>query len=690
MKNIYLFFIALLTVCASLKGQVAVTATSGAFSGSYPTLKAAFDAINNGDHQGAINIRINASTTEVATARLNASGGTAHYSRIHIRPTLACTISGNIAGPLIELNGADSITFEGRVGGIGTVRSLTIRNLYYLSNSFGNTSTIKLCNSARANKLRYLNLEGASQGYYSGTVYIGYGSNSYNIIENNDIGPAGGKLPSVAIHALPDQSYNGPAGAYNVIADNMIHDFFSTTDRSSGILIDSYNTNTTISGNSIYMTTPVTGQLMFVLSFIGIGEGTADTIRNNFIGGSAPLAGGGPAVFNEGISILAINAGSRTYDTSVIEGNVVRNFQLNNNAANRSAMFEGIRASGMPAVKITGNTVGSPDSTGNITVSYTGPVVSGLARVAGINVEFGSIYRGAIIADNTVGGLTLNGAAAENARIQGIIIATNSNTIIERNIIGGQVPGSLQLNAGSGTVEGISMTVQGSGYQYTCRQNIIRHLYNNCSGTTDAIVRGIYTFLQRVEGTDAACYITGNRITHLHNTASSALNGSVQGVYNNAEVNTIKAFVNSHISGNTIDTLSSETNGYTSVVMGIGSQGPHNRFLDIDSNTIHTLFNAAPNTNTVSTAAVQGIGTNLPYKAPVNVIGNKIYDLESATAEASTVIGVNSAHKSNLYAYTLSKNQIYDLRKSNSGTGVVLGVSLRGTSGTGRFLSAII
>jgi len=44
MKKIYQIFIALLTISASLKGQVTVTATGGAFSGAYPTLKAAFDA----------------------------------------------------------------------------------------------------------------------------------------------------------------------------------------------------------------------------------------------------------------------------------------------------------------------------------------------------------------------------------------------------------------------------------------------------------------------------------------------------------------------------------------------------------------------------------------------------------------------------------------------------------------------
>src|SRR6185295_19143330 len=69
---------------------VVVTATAGTTGPtSYPTLKAAFDAINAGTHQGAVTISINSSTTEGTTpATLNGSGaGSASYTSVLLRPT---------------------------------------------------------------------------------------------------------------------------------------------------------------------------------------------------------------------------------------------------------------------------------------------------------------------------------------------------------------------------------------------------------------------------------------------------------------------------------------------------------------------------------------------------------------------------------------------------------------------------
>ena len=48
--------------------QVTLTATSGTATGSFTTLKGAFDAINAGTHKGDIVIKINASTPEAASA----------------------------------------------------------------------------------------------------------------------------------------------------------------------------------------------------------------------------------------------------------------------------------------------------------------------------------------------------------------------------------------------------------------------------------------------------------------------------------------------------------------------------------------------------------------------------------------------------------------------------------------------
>jgi hypothetical protein len=54
--------------------QVTLTATVGTATGSFTTLKGAFDAINAGTHKGDIVIKINSSTTETVSAALNASG----------------------------------------------------------------------------------------------------------------------------------------------------------------------------------------------------------------------------------------------------------------------------------------------------------------------------------------------------------------------------------------------------------------------------------------------------------------------------------------------------------------------------------------------------------------------------------------------------------------------------------------
>src|ERR1051325_2151986 len=65
-------------------GPVTVKATAGVLGPTdYPTLKAAFDAINAGTHQSLITIWILGNTSETASAVLNASGtGSASYGSI--------------------------------------------------------------------------------------------------------------------------------------------------------------------------------------------------------------------------------------------------------------------------------------------------------------------------------------------------------------------------------------------------------------------------------------------------------------------------------------------------------------------------------------------------------------------------------------------------------------------------------
>jgi hypothetical protein len=62
--------------------------------------------------------------------RLTASGlASTSYTSVTIRPVGAGRIiEGSIVGAIIRLNGADNVTIDGRQGGAGSARDLTVRN----------------------------------------------------------------------------------------------------------------------------------------------------------------------------------------------------------------------------------------------------------------------------------------------------------------------------------------------------------------------------------------------------------------------------------------------------------------------------------------------------------------------------------------------------------------------------------
>ena len=129
MKKHHYLFITLLLLLAgasSVFAGVSVTATLGTTTGTYTTVKDAFDAINNGTHKGDIVLTVSGTVTETATAVLNASGtGSCSYSTVLITPNGNATISASLFNHMISLNGADNVTINGLNDG---TNSLTISN----------------------------------------------------------------------------------------------------------------------------------------------------------------------------------------------------------------------------------------------------------------------------------------------------------------------------------------------------------------------------------------------------------------------------------------------------------------------------------------------------------------------------------------------------------------------------------
>ena len=91
---------------------------------------------------------------------------TSSWTSLTISPSggAARTISGTIAGQLIDLNSADNVTINGlNTGG----NSLTIANL-----SPGSANTIRFISDATSNTVTNCNLQGAESGTSSGVVFF--------------------------------------------------------------------------------------------------------------------------------------------------------------------------------------------------------------------------------------------------------------------------------------------------------------------------------------------------------------------------------------------------------------------------------------------------------------------------------------------------------------------------------------
>ena len=235
MKKLYLFFLlAFIFVGKSnLSAQVTVTATSGTLTGTYTTLKAAFDAINLGTHKGDIIINISANTIEGTTpATLNSGDADpTAYSSILIQPSVdAVSISGNPGAGfgVIQFNGADNVVISGdNPNTAGYNRDLTINNTSTASVTASSVIRIATrptaASSADNNFILNCILNGnVTSGNASGTTLATSSANiSFGIYCGGNAGVSSGAAP-VAITAASPEAALTATTINNLVIDNNI------------------------------------------------------------------------------------------------------------------------------------------------------------------------------------------------------------------------------------------------------------------------------------------------------------------------------------------------------------------------------------------------------------------------------------------------------------------------------------
>ncbi len=642
MKKLLTLFFATILGCFLFApdAEAQTTKTVGGTGANYATLKVAFDAINAGTITGAITLQITGNTTETASASLNASGsGSAVYSSITIYPTATGkTISGNLATPLINLNGSDNVTIDGRVNATGSVKDLTISNTS-TSNTSG-TSAIRLINSAQNNIIRYCQLKSAETNAAGAVIFFSTSSsgagNDGNTIDNNNITGNSAGRPRNGIYSIGS---SGRENSGNIISNNNIFDFIKAANNSYGINLESYSTQWNITGNSFYESTVFAPVSFSAAVFGGIRivnpTGSGFNIENNFIGGSENMCGGNPFIVNLTSATLfyGIYINVSTTTVSSIQQNTIQNFQWKTWG---STPWYGIYViTGKVDIgTIAGNMLGSATGTGSVTIENTnencisyGLYIDGTGQV---NVH-----------NNAIGSFTIINLTSKSHDFYAIYRKGGGSTTILNNLIGSfTTPNSINLSATSGNPQ--------SAYG----------IYNAASGTIN---------------------LSNNTISNLTNAfAGTSTNTQTAGIITTAGTNTIS---NNTITN--ISTASPQSNySVTASIVGI-SQRSTAAGQTITGNSISNLIN----TNTVSTfeGGVIGLYYNGPGSGSNNISNNYIFNLSvSSNSVSSRIYGMQIAAGSSTFF-----NNIISLGNGITSGNYIFGISDDGSNANNLYFNTV-
>ncbi len=634
-------------------GALLVKQTSAQLSGTYNVgsgqtytslTKASglFNAINTNGLSGNVTANVTSDLSEDGSIQLNqwTEFGGSGYT-VTIRPSSATErlISNASANGVINLNGADRLTIDGRFSGSG--KYLRIRG------SNAGIPTINFQNGASSNTITYCYIEGCNANtagttnlgtifFGSSTGVVGNSSNTISYCDIRDRSDAVG-FPAYAIYSYGSAT----ASLYNInnsIQNNNIYNFWKDGDFCGGVYITlGTGSGWNISNNSFYQTatrSSVSGvgagwNIIFV-NFTGINN---CTVNNNYIGGTAPNCGG--TAWTAASTTTLQFPGIRFYvgvaTASSCEGNTISNINL---TTTPSAAYPGglpfggiIVETGIVNVgDITGNTIGGSTGNSSISVIFAGAYNSA-QTVRGIDHR----STGNVI-NNNIGSIDISGTNPAQNELDAIAYISNPSAIV--NISNNNIGSRITANSIRNTSAGLNCYMDGI-YEYiisnqvTLTNNTIANL-TNTSTQTGAVLYGLLHV-----GTRAGT-ITNNSIHDLSCASTNTTNIAVAGLVSSTTA------VNQSISGNYIYNLFNTSAGAFNInvtamdIEGATSTGTtsNNRIYNITNSST----GASPSVTGIN--AFSGSWTALnnqvtltngqPQNGPVGII-NKIPGEESVS-----------------------------------------------------------
>lgn len=622
-------------------------------SGTYSNLTSALAAIGASGLSGAVVLELSATydpSTETYPIAFQGNPCASNALSITVRPASGVTsqivISSNSAVATFDFNGGSFVKLDGRAGGTGAGKLLSIVN----TNTAG--VAIRFINDASNNQILYCDVQGqntsattSASSAQVGVISFGTANavtlngNDSNLISYCDIHATTNGFPAIGIasfgnsNALPISAWN----SNNVISFCNIYDFFSPTLASTAVKLDGGSHAFTISNNRVYQTaartyTTANQHRAFWVSPTATGA-CGFQILNNFIGAADAL---GTGVWSLGGTVGTNFWGMDINHAGVIptsvQGNTITQISLSSTTTTANDLFRGISTGNVGHVyigNIAGNTIGSATQNGAITLVTTGTGSTSY----GIKCSSTSASTDTVlIYNNTIGGIQVSSSTATNgANIHGIGVTSASYVYIENNIVGSLNNQNGIISSNNATsvqsVHGISVA---SGTYSTVINNTIANLTNNYSGTSTGYTRGIYLT------SSTTSVVSGNTVKNIASRSS----------YTGA--NTLAA-----LSGIQVSTSNPST---------------------INGNTVDSLVLTNPTATTA--ISIEGIYVALNGSTPTNLVTkNKVaHFMVSNTANNNAILsGINITGGSNIVA-----NNMVQLGLNTDGTSIDAPVVIRG------------
>ncbi|MES2379948.1 MAG: T9SS type A sorting domain-containing protein [Bacteroidota bacterium] len=634
MKKNLLLLVALIATSFAF-AQVNVTSSGGTPTAAYTTLATAFAAVDSGLHTGIISIGISANTTETVSATLIASGSSsASYTSISISPTggASRTITGAITGHLIDLNGARNVTING-LNSAGN--ALTISNT-----ATGASSCIRFIADASLNTVTNCTITGSTTSF--GNIFFSTGNtngNDSNTISNNNIGVAGSNYPVNGVYSLGTSSTI--ENNNNTISSNNIFDFFSATAVTSGINVNSGNSNWIISNNKLYQTATRTYTTGNTHNIIIITSGNGYAITNNTIGYAAANATGVYTLAGTiATRFIGINLSVGTSPSTSVQGNTIAAISLATSSGATTA--NGV----ICGINITSGNVNVGTNTGNVIGSNAGvnSIVATPTTTGGLVVGINSSSTGTIdIQNNVIGALSCSGTTATIAgSITGVNVSGAAALItISGNTIGNSTAnnmrgGTVGLTTGGSLVSGVNLP--STPTTALINNNTIQNLIS-VGASTSSYVRGVQTTTASL-ATAVNWSISNNTINNL--TTNSTLTGISSGLCSASGIHHLSS-QGSVISQNSISNISNTNTTATTNILVAGIVSANAAVTTslgtvISRNKIWGLSNASIGTTATAPPIVAGIAVRSGNN--IAAINNNMISLGNGQTTNTSFIGI--------------------------------------------------